>query len=416
MAARREKAKKATDSSSSCRIARIEIEGFKSIAKQTLELGRLNVLIGANGAGKSAVLEAIGLLGAAASGHIDTGELLRRGVRPSAPRLFTTTLRDRQATAIRLEAVSTDQLRYAITLKPKMNGEQVTSLQIDSESVSKGRKVIFTDNGTIARDESSNLSIEFYGGKVGLSSIVTQNVKSARSIYALLRGAVIYDPKTPALRGISMDPFDRDPIGLHGGGLAKALKSLQTAAGGIGPLDRDEVLNLLNWAGGIDIGRPDANIASPSVPMTNEIVRFVDKYMPDEQNLISAFDASEGALYVLFALVLLFHPNTPQLFAVEGLDHALHPRLARTLIRTIGQHVSATKKQIVLTTHNPLVLDGLDLANDDIRLFTVDRDEAGATVLHRIEYTQALRKAQQTGATLSQMWLQGLLGAVPDLW
>ena len=34
-------------------ISRLEISGYKSIAKCDLELGRLNVLIGANGAGKS---------------------------------------------------------------------------------------------------------------------------------------------------------------------------------------------------------------------------------------------------------------------------------------------------------------------------------------------------------------------------
>lgn len=32
---------------------RIELSGFKSIRQMDLELGRLNVLIGANGAGKS---------------------------------------------------------------------------------------------------------------------------------------------------------------------------------------------------------------------------------------------------------------------------------------------------------------------------------------------------------------------------
>ncbi len=49
-------------------IARISVEGFKSLARQTIELGRLNVLIGANGSGKSALLEAMGLLGAAVTG------------------------------------------------------------------------------------------------------------------------------------------------------------------------------------------------------------------------------------------------------------------------------------------------------------------------------------------------------------
>ena len=150
--------------------------------------------------------------------------------------------------------------------------------------------------------------------------------------------------------------------------------------------------------------------------MTHEIVRFVDRRMTKGRNMISAFDASEGALYVLFALALLFHPHTPRLFGVEGLDHALHPRLARALVRMMGEHVGATEKQIVLTTHNPLVLDGLALANDDIRLFTVDRTEAGATVIRRVEYTEALRKADESGATMLEMWLSGLLGAVPPVW
>ena len=45
-------------------IESITIEGFKSIAKQTLPLGRLNVVIGANGSGKTNLLEAAGVLGA----------------------------------------------------------------------------------------------------------------------------------------------------------------------------------------------------------------------------------------------------------------------------------------------------------------------------------------------------------------
>ena len=47
-------------------IRNIRIEGFKSIVSQILELGRVNCFIGANGVGKSNVLEAIGILGAAA--------------------------------------------------------------------------------------------------------------------------------------------------------------------------------------------------------------------------------------------------------------------------------------------------------------------------------------------------------------
>src|ERR1700755_933480 len=43
-------------------LERIEIEGYKSIRSAKIELGRINVLIGANGAGKSNLLDVFGLL------------------------------------------------------------------------------------------------------------------------------------------------------------------------------------------------------------------------------------------------------------------------------------------------------------------------------------------------------------------
>jgi hypothetical protein len=65
-----------------------------------------------------------------------------------------------------------------------------------------------------------------------------------------------------------------------------------------------------------------------------------------------------------------------------------------------------------VTTHNPLVLDALALADDNVRLFAVDRNAVGHTVVHRVVYTDAVKLAQERGLTLSQMWTRGLLGAV----
>jgi predicted ATPase len=64
-------------------VERIEIKGFKSIAEATLDLGLLNVFIGANGSGKSSLFEATAALSAAAAGCIDSVELERRGARLS---------------------------------------------------------------------------------------------------------------------------------------------------------------------------------------------------------------------------------------------------------------------------------------------------------------------------------------------
>ena len=69
-------------------IRTLKIERFKSLVKLELELGRVNVFIGANGSGKSNLLEAVGILGAAAFGCVDDETLLRRGVRPGVPKLY----------------------------------------------------------------------------------------------------------------------------------------------------------------------------------------------------------------------------------------------------------------------------------------------------------------------------------------
>jgi predicted ATPase len=69
-------------------IRNLTIERFKSLVKLELELGRINVFVGANGSGKTNLLEAIGVLGAAAFGLVDDETLQRRGVRPGVPQLY----------------------------------------------------------------------------------------------------------------------------------------------------------------------------------------------------------------------------------------------------------------------------------------------------------------------------------------
>jgi hypothetical protein len=237
-----------------------------------------------------------------------------------------------------------------------------------------------------------------------------------QDLVSTLSEFVIYDPQTYVLRGTQPDEQQLDPLGIQGGRLAEAIKLLLEPHGRFGQMPLEELFSLIPWARAIDVSAPTSDLLSPSIPATRELVRFEDRYMREQLNRLSAYDASEGALYVLFTIALLFHPKAPRFFAIENVGHALHPRLARKLVEVLGQYARSSKKQVLLTTHNPLVLDGLDLKHKDIRLFTVDRTESGRTVVTRINYSDALAKAKKEGATLSQMWTSGLLGAVPDLW
>ena len=68
-----------------------------------------------------------------------------------------------------------------------------------------------------------------------------------------------------------------------------------------------------------------------------------------------------------------------------------------------------------MNTHNPLVLDGLPLQDDRIRLFTVDRDNRGTTNVRRFVITEKHHKMAAKGWTLSRMWVNKLIGGVPNV-
>jgi hypothetical protein len=61
-----------------------------------------------------------------------------------------------------------------------------------------------------------------------------------------------------------------------------------------------------------------------------------------------------------------------------------------------------------------ILLDGLSLQDDRIRLFTVDRNNRGHTEISRVTITKELLElSNQKGWPLSRLWVMGHLGGVP---
>jgi predicted ATPase len=403
-------------------IKSIDIVNFKSVADESLDLGRLNVLVGANGSGKSAILEAIGVLGAAVSGGVDDASLLRRGVRLGALRLYKSAFKDRAAEFVQLFAHTPSEL-YSVQLDPPIKtsnrawiyrGEALevnSKLYIDRTMESAS----FYDEAGAPREP---FDVDLVRGVARAVSPYGKAPRGLSQMLDVLEGFSIFDPQTPVLRGTQADRGPRDPLGLGGGKLAEAVQALLLESPDyFGLMPREDLFELLGWASDIAVGPPSPELTSPAIPAATEVVRFADRYLNAEAdwNVLSGYDASEGALYVLFVLTLLFHPAAPRFFALENIDHTLHPRLARKLVEVIVEHIERAGRQIIMTTHNPLVLDALPLADDSVRLFAVDRNAIGHTVVHRVRYTEAVKLAQESGLTLSQMWTRGLLGAVPEI-
>lgn len=388
-------------------LKKISFGNFKSLYAASFEPGKVNVFIGANGSGKSTILEGIGLLSAAMTDRVDAASLQRKGIRLSVPALYKSNfksigrLKPTVDLSLEWDDDSSDVYQYDVHLTTPTDTEY---WKYHSEAFfQNGKKLWGRSNASI--QQSSNY-IGFF--------LIDDNIGVGQKIAEDFSAYGIFQPNTVTLRGTVPDTAQTNPIGLNGGRLAEAIKTLLRTEEGeafFGNLYLDDVLDMIDWAADITVAAPKKSNINANVPTTRNIIAFTDRYMKNTVQF-TGYDASEGALYVLFMLALAMHPQAPAIFAVDSFDHALNPRLAKKMMEVFCDQILKQKKHVFLTTHNPLVLDGLDLCNDDIRLFTVDRSSNGYAQIKRV---QVSRELIDEGQPLSRLWINGRLGGVPNL-
>lgn len=380
------------------------IKDFKSLSDVSIDLGVVNVFVGSNGSGKSNLLEALGVLGAAASGRVGDEELKYRGVRPGVPALYKSSFKSyRAASHIRFEAYS-EGAQYAVSLLNPLN-KPTPVWSYKNELLQRGKEKI------VGRSHNTFEHLNPNAGYAALKAVELLKDDPAGQLLELLKNYAIYAPNTPTLRGIEPDPQSRSPLGLSGGRLPEAIKELDHHL----RFELTRTLPSVHWIKHYGVGSTFELPISDSVPQRKLSLRFVDEYMNIGRNILSGYDASEGILYLLFCAVLAIHPNAPHLFAIDNFDQALNPRTARDFTRNFCKVLLMQEdRQVLLTTHNPLVLDGLPLRDDRVRLFAVDRSNKGRTIVSRVTINESILAEAEKGMPLSQQWVMGIFGGVPD--
>ncbi|MDI1358379.1 MAG: AAA family ATPase [Methylobacter sp.] len=398
-------------------LSQVRIKSFKSIVDQTIDLGQLNVFIGTNGAGKSNLLEAIGVLSCAVDGRVDYSKLADRGIRLSAPEVFKSSFKN----ITRSNTFSLDATFGDLSYHANINANKEAEFNFSAESISN-------TNGKLGSRSNAGVTITSLGKKIKLppqqSVVGTLEVLGNFSDDELielkaLKQYSIYALSTPILRGVSQDTSNKEPLGLYGGSLASALAEVINEFAKVqGYNDLQRFFKLLDWFK--LIGTTDdisAELQSNHLHTGKNVVRFVDKYMGLKFNKLYAYDVSEGALYILFILVLLLHKKAPPLFALDNVDSALNPGMVREMMEHIIELLKGMpEKQILMTTHNPTTLDAVDLFNPSHRLFVVQRNLQGHTEINRIEpppgFTRESWVEKYQGMRLSEIWLSGLIGGL----
>jgi energy-coupling factor transporter ATP-binding protein EcfA2 len=394
-------------------LRKLSVYGFKSVHEQSIELGRVNCFIGANGVGKSNILEALGVLGAAANGVVDDESLLRRGVRAGLPRLYKSSFASERTPAhIGVGIVGDGNEAYRVSLLNPL-GSPDPAWTYKTEVLSDGNDEILSDG---VRNKK-NLNPQ--SGLAALRLVELAPDNPAAKLMQSLQEYAIYCPNTPSLRGNVPDVQARRPVGLSGGQLAESFEALRKhleSQGDDGEEILDQVLELIDWVADVQATSHGASLISSQVPRTKLMLKFTDRFMNKSRNELTAYDASEGALYVLFCAVLCLLPQAPRILAIDNLDQALNPRLLSKLTARLGNWLmhNDPDRQLLFTAHNPAVLDGLDLSDPEVRLFAVERNSNGLTVVRRIEFSAKLTKMNEQ-YPLSRLWMMGHLGAVPNV-
>jgi len=418
-------------------IREIQIENFKSIKKMKLELGRVNVFIGENGSGKSNILEAIALAGAAAADKLDNEFLASRGIRAAEPRHMRCALNlGLSADEIEVSLAATNNTRLNIHLthdgrpysswKCKSNGEtsfavkpnrllvfleriraEQTKIEGESsdDSLSLLKRSIGPDKleeaiaelreltGKPEEDEDATLVIRSHQ----FTALAADSDEGVRAV----RDFIIYSPENSSLRVFKKES-QIEPLGIQGEGLLQFLQVLSSDAAYADAFASVRArLKVLGWFD--DLSVPDGGSEHASK------IAIKDRFLGEDAGKLDQISANEGFLFLLFYFCLFSTDLTPNFFAVDNMDASLNPKLCAHLVKEIAEMAARNGKQAILTTHNPATLDGLDLYDDEQRLFVISRGDEGETKIRRIK--------QKDGSTekvkLSTAFINGYLGGLP---
>ena len=424
----------------------VQIENYKSIQNLKIGLGRVNVFIGENGCGKSNILEAIALAGAAAGNKLDNEFLAPRGIRVTEPEFMRSGF-DKENITKTIKIFLQDSKKLTSTFviqnenKPYSKWNQVVNklnsyekmLGILDEATNEYILALSADFGGLEEQiiEKSILSsiieiAEEYlrkSLKDGISDIEDEPIHNldkevfaqvlyhttrktlnkvsdeVKKSYSILKDFLVYSPENSSLRTFE-EEGQIQPLGSKGQGLHKLLRVLNMSPDKINEIK--EKLELIDWFDDFKVPNSDLE----------RVIQVKDRYLDKDLPYFNQRSSNEGFLFLMFYFALFVSDDTPKFFAIDNIENALNPKLCTRLIQELVELAKKYDKQVIFTTHNPAVLDGLDLEDDDQKLFTIYRNIDGHTKAKRVYPRKPID--DDDPVPLSEAFMNGYIGGLPN--
>jgi predicted ATPase len=400
-------------------IKSIQIKNFKSVIDLSFDIGTFNVLIGENGCGKSNILEAVAFGAAASNDKLDYEYFGNRGIRATNPEfMYSAFSNSKKRKSIGIK-IATQERDYPYDLfndpsNPKKwvnKNKEIALKEFDRiikaiyfeddeekrkkvlEELSEGKNEVIMISELLKPYRKESDYKEYFGS---LYPTILETAFSSKEISEY----IIYSPEPSYLR-MTEGTAPIYPLGNKGEGLFQFLKELAFNKKNNKTLnDIKHNLILLDWYEDFDL---------PDNLMKNEFsLKIKDKYLYENLKHFDQRSTNEGFLFLLFYSTLFIAKSTPAFFAIDNIDSSFNPKLCMQLTKNLTKLAKKHKKQVIVTTQNPAILDGLNLKDDNHRLFVISRNSDGHTRAERIYYNE------NRTMKLSELWTKGFIGGLPE--
>lgn len=372
-------------------IQSIRIRGFRSLRDVTWAPGRLNVIIGPNGVGKSNLLRALLLLQRSATGHLP-GDIVRLGgIAPlqwdgqSEPIEWTIKTDPLESTRDNVKDALTYELRlrqlgktnaYRIEHELLANyhlqdvGKRLTPMKFLERDARhavtfdvKSKKLV-TPEGAVSEDQPL---LSIIGGPSPGNPIVAafRERVAAWGIYHDLH----VDQSAP-IRQAAVTKTERR-VAADGQNLISVLHTLYTD-----PSSRDfkdGVDEALRAAFGPDYD----GLSFPPAADHRVQLRLAWRSLRTAQ---SAAELSDGTIRFLLLLAVLANPGPDSLVAIDEPETGLHPGMLPVVAELARQ--ASLRCQVIFTTHSPQFLEGF---RDQAPTTTIAQWREGETTLTTLD-------------------------------
>jgi predicted ATPase len=348
-------------------IERIKIENFKSIRELDLELKPINILIGANGAGKSNFLSFFELIN-----YYDA-----RGFEPNLKRDANKYLHyGRKKSKFISSTIYLKSLKpFHITFTPNFHSNDLVLEEIGAFNDESEKK-----DSWLYTDRKEPYTEVFESFKVYHFQDTTENSR---------------------IKGVNHTDDNRY-LKKDGENLAAFLYLLQEKFPNNFKIIEKQICSIAPFFERFDL--------MPRNDDRNQIVlKWKEKGFDD---YFDAFDLSDGTLRFMALTTLLMQPELPKVIIIDEPELGLHPFAINKLAALIRQ-VAAKGTQVIVTTQSTDFIDNFN--PEDI--IVVDRKsdshkhEQEQSVFHRLESENL--KEWLEDYTLGELWNKNILGARP---